>query len=218
MLELKYYQGHKLRYGRPSPCWAHTQHGLGHDMPSWCRAYTSAPLWARATTHELNVFGSNQCIWTHSSSLMGFNTLLGPNTTMKNFLGPYAGPSVFYTHSMHIILSKIQLKTSQWWNYTWGHPFNKKTKLMNYKYTINPSNVKFIFFIFLAHIFSEFLSLKYLCIFSLYKVTYLNIRESPHLQKKKKNCLQVLATNHLGLLSTKNQLPIPLSRKNRSDC
>jgi hypothetical protein len=44
---------------------------------------------------------------------MGFNTLPEPNTTMKIFSGPYAGSSVFYTHSMHIILSKIQLKTSQ---------------------------------------------------------------------------------------------------------
>jgi hypothetical protein len=55
---------------------------------------------------------------------------------------------------------------------------------MSYKYTINPSNVRFIFFIFLAYIFSEFVYLKYLCTFSLYKVTYLNIRESPHLKKK----------------------------------
>jgi len=38
---------------------------------------------------------------------MGFNTLHEPNITMKIFSGPHAGPSVFYTHSMHIILSKI---------------------------------------------------------------------------------------------------------------
>jgi hypothetical protein len=57
---------------------------------------------------------------------------------------------------------------------------------MSYKYTINPLNVKFIFFIFLTYIFLEFVSLKYLCTFSLYKVTYLNIKESQHLQKKKK--------------------------------
>ena len=52
---------------------------------------------------------------------------------------------------------------------------------MSYKYTTNPSSQIFIIFsflIFLAYIFSKFISLKYYCMFSLYKVTEFTIEDS----------------------------------------
>ena len=54
------------------------------------------------------------------------------------------------------------------------------TKLMGYNYTMNSSNSRFTissFLTFSAHIFSEFIFLKYHCTFSLYKVTNFIIGE-----------------------------------------
>ena len=56
---------------------------------------------------------------------------------------------------------------------------------MSYKYIMNPSSQRFSissFLTFLAYIFSESISLKYHCTFSLYKVT--NPLESPNVHNR----------------------------------
>ena len=96
--------------------------------------------------------------------IIGSDTLLKPNTLLRFFSRPYIDPSVFFTDPICIILSIIQLKISQGWNYTLTSPLNKKTRLMGCKYTMNPLNSKFInssFLTFLAYIFSKSISLKY---------------------------------------------------------
>jgi hypothetical protein len=58
---------------------------------------------------------------------------------------------------------------------------------MSYKYTMNPSSQMFTIFLFstfLVYIFSESISLKYHCTFSLYKVTDFTTGESPRPLKK----------------------------------
>jgi hypothetical protein len=47
------------------------------------------------------------------STLLGSRTRFEPNTHQRIFLGLHAGPLIFYTISIHIILSRIQLKISQ---------------------------------------------------------------------------------------------------------
>jgi hypothetical protein len=94
------------------------------------------------------------------------------------FLRPHEGLLVFYIDPIHIILSKIQLKISQRWNYTLVYSLHKKTRLMSYKYIMNPLNSRFKIFSFLTfsvYIFLESIFLKYHCTFSLYKVIDLNI-------------------------------------------
>ena len=69
---------------------------------------------------------------------------------------------------------------------------------MGYKYTMNPLSQRFtisLFSIFLAYIFSESISLKYHCIFSLYNVTDFTIKKIP--TSIKENLLQVPVTDHL---------------------
>jgi hypothetical protein len=59
-----------------------------------------------------------------------------------------------------------------------NHFSPQKIRLMSYKYTINPSNSRFTISSFLtlsAYIFSESISIKYYCTFSLCKVTDLSI-------------------------------------------
>jgi len=59
---------------------------------------------------------------------MGLGTLLEPNTPLRIFSRPYAGPLLFYTNPICIILSKIQLKISQGWKYTLVPHLYKKKK------------------------------------------------------------------------------------------
>jgi len=90
-------------------------------------------------------------------------------------------PSIFYNDPIYIVLSIIQFKMSQEWNYTLTSPFYKITKFIGYKYTMNLSNSRFMissFWTLLAYVFSESISLNYHCTFSLYKVTDLNIWKS----------------------------------------
>jgi hypothetical protein len=73
------------------------------------------------------------------------------------------------------------------------------TRFMGYKYTINPSSQRFTissFLLFSVYIFSEFISLKYHYILSLYKITDFTIRESLYLYKK--NFLQVTTIDHMA--------------------
>jgi len=116
------------------------------------------------------------------SPLINWSTLPEPNIALKFFSGPHVGLLIFYTDQILIILSIIQFKISQWWNNTLTPSLHKKTRLMCYNYTMNPSSSKFTissFLTFLAYIFSQSISLKYNCIFSIYKVIDLSIRESP---------------------------------------
>ena len=65
-------------------------------------------------------------------------------------------------------------------------PPHKRIWFMSYKYTMNPSSQRFtisLFSIFLAHIFSEFISLKYHRIFFLHIAIDFTIKESSHLSK-----------------------------------
>ena len=95
-----------------------------------------------------------------------------PNTRRVFFSRPHASPSIFYTNQISIILSRIQLKISQRWNYTLAPPLHKMTRFMGYKYTINLSSQRFtISSLSTAYIFSKHLSLKYCCTISLYKAT-----------------------------------------------
>jgi hypothetical protein len=55
-----------------------------------------------------------------------------------------------YISPIYIILSKIQLKISQEWNYTSALPLHKITRFMSYKYIMNPSSQRFTIFLFLA--------------------------------------------------------------------
>jgi len=118
---------------------------------------------------------------------MGSDNFPEPNTRQIIFLEPYAGPSIFYIDQINIILSRIQLKISQEYNYTSVISLHKITRFMCYKYIMNPSSQKFTissFLTFLSYIFSESIFLKYLCIFFLYKVTdHFTIKESLHPSK-----------------------------------
>jgi hypothetical protein len=131
-----------------------------------------------------NMLESKQHIWIYFLLLINSDTLSKPNIFLGISLRPHTSPSIFYTNSIYIILCKIQLKISQRWHYILVSYFHKKTRLIDYKYIMNPSNSIFIIFsslTFLAYIFSCPIYLKYYCTFSLYKVTNLNIQESPHL-------------------------------------
>ena len=129
-----------------------------------------------------------------------------PNTHQRTFSGPCTNPSLFYTNLISIFLSRIQLKISQGWDYTSATPLHKRTRLMHYKYTVNPSSQMFIIFLFLmfsVYIFSESISLKYYHTFSLYKVIAFTIRESMSI---KRDFLQaspttITVTSHLRLPS-----------------
>jgi len=82
----------------------------------------------------------------------------------------------------------------------------KKLRLMGYKYFMNSQSSGFTIFsflIFLAYIFLDSISLKYHCIFSLYKYIYLSIWESLHLPQGI-FCRHQLPTT----LFTKHRLPV----------
>ena len=129
-----------------------------------------------------------------------------PNTRQRTFSGPCTNPSLFYTNLISILLSRIQLKISQGWDYTSATPLHKRTRLMHYKYTVNPSSQMFIislFLMFSVYICSESISLKYHHTFSLYKVIAFTIRESMSI---KRDFLQaspttITVTSHLRLPS-----------------
>jgi hypothetical protein len=118
---------------------------------------------------------------------MSLSTLSEPNTRQKMFSGTYVSHSVFYTDSIRVILSIIQLKLSQRWNYILASHLHKNIRLVNYKYTMNPSNKMFIISSFLTlsgYIFSKLIFLKYHYTFSIYKAINFTIEESLYLSNR----------------------------------
>jgi len=109
-----------------------------------------------------NMLESKQHIWIYFLLLINSDTLSKPNIFLGISLRPHTSPSIFYTNSIYIILCKIQLKISQRWHYILVPYFHKKTRLIDYKYIMNPSNSIFIIFssstFFSIHIFISYLS------------------------------------------------------------
>jgi hypothetical protein len=150
-------------------------------------ACTRALSWTQGTMFKPNMFRSNQRIWTHFSPLMGSVTMPEPNTILRIFFKTSKWSLIIlywfdmfyfkYNSTQNITMVKYILA-----------PFiHRKTRLMGYKYIINPSNSRLIissFLTFLTHIFLKFIFLKYHCIFFLYKVTDLSIQESTYSSKK----------------------------------
>jgi hypothetical protein len=83
---------------------------------------------------------------------------------------------------------------------------------MSYKYTMRPSEQKFTNFImYCIYISRVYLSIIYLYFFSLKRYLFKHQRV---FTSTKRDLLQVLATNHLGLPSTKYKLSTILAREN----
>jgi hypothetical protein len=135
-----------------------------HEIKHVGHKWTSTHVGARPSLLGVlpNMFESKQRIWIYFLPLISSDTLSKPNIFLGISLRPHMSPSIFYTNSIYIILCKIQLKISQGWHYILVPHFHKKTRFMDYKYIMNPSNSRFIIFssltFFSIHIFIVYLS------------------------------------------------------------
>jgi hypothetical protein len=141
-------------------------------------ACTRALSWTQGTMFKPNMFRSNQRIWTHFSPLMGSVTMPEPNTILRIFFktSKWSLIILYWFNMFYFKYNSTQNITMV--KYILAPFIHRKTRLMGYKYIINPSNSRFIissFLTFLTHIFLEFIFLKYHCIFFFYKVTDLSI-------------------------------------------
>ena len=89
----------------------------------------------------------------------GFEHLAQTQHSLKNSSGAPLGPSVFFTDPIRIILNIIQLKISHEKSYTLASLLYKRTRLMSYKYPMNPSNSRFTISLFLIFQHKYFQSL-----------------------------------------------------------
>jgi hypothetical protein len=203
---------------RVHPCRAYNKMVMGMHLI----ALVGTSCHARAQYVWVQVAFSNPL-----SPLMGSGTLSEPNTCQRIFLEPHLDLSIFYIDQIHIILSRIQLKILQCWNYTSAPPIHKRIRFMSYKYTINPSSQRFTISSFsTAYIFSEYLSLKYYCTFSLYKVTGFIVGESHVHQRglfagtsyRLPGLLDITCYQLLILWVFHIKSPDILTMKNGSDC
>jgi len=131
----------------------------------WVMGARSTPCWACILA----------CIF------IGSDTRSKPDTHLKLFQDPMRVSRYFFRTPTQVFyyfiliqyllfFNIIQLKILHGWNDYSTLSLHKKTRLMDYKYLMNPLSSKFtisLSLIFLAHIFSESISLKYHCIFSL---------------------------------------------------
>ena len=121
-----------------------------------------------------------QHVWIQTAHLNPFFTFNGPepNTLLKIFSGIHASLSVFHIDLIRIILNRIHLKISQEWNYT--------SKLIGYKYIMNPSNSMFTIFSYLTlltYMFLKSISLKYYyTFFSTKLLTW--VSKNPYIHQK----------------------------------
>ena len=123
----------------PSRCWVCTQclvEGLGTSAPSQTWACTQAQL-ARGR----ECFSSLICLVLSSASktISHFKWAQAQHLP-RIFLGFHMSPLVFYIDLICIILTIIQLKISQGWNYTLTPLLHKKRRFMGYKYVMNLSS------------------------------------------------------------------------------
>jgi hypothetical protein len=110
--------------------WAHAQLGISqhtqhrHDIPNLLGVIcpTTSWVWVRECTPTQHVW-IQKCAWIHFLFLMSSSS-----TLVRYFSGPHTGLSVIYFDLIRIILSKVQLKISQGWNYILASSLYKTKK------------------------------------------------------------------------------------------
>ena len=134
-------------------------------------------------------------------SLIGLGNPHKPNTPSIIYLDLHVGLSIFYIDPIHIILSGIHLKISQGRNDSPIFSFYKKTRLIGYKYLMNPSiSIFIIFILYCIYIFRVYFSRISLYFLSLKRY----LLKHPRVSKSIK----------INLL----QVPVILDKENESDC